>query len=49
MGMDTYAVEQLLDKLARSVDDLAYRIYTIEDSVAALNAHIEEKLEEENA
>ena len=50
LSEDTYDIERLLHQISRSVDDLAYRVYTIEDTIAEINAYIEEdKLEVENA
>jgi len=51
--MDQYEVEQLVGELTRSIEELTYRIYTMEDSLAQINAVVEElkevHLEEENA
>tara|TARA_R110000744_G_scaffold338027_5_gene443234 strand:- start:294 stop:449 length:156 start_codon:yes stop_codon:yes gene_type:complete len=51
--MDQYEMGQLVGNLTRSIEELTYRIYTMEDSLAQMNAEIEElketKLEEENA
>tara|TARA_R110002096_G_scaffold167712_1_gene338037 strand:- start:4 stop:204 length:201 start_codon:yes stop_codon:yes gene_type:complete len=52
-AMDQYEVEQLVGSLTRSIEELTYRIYTMEDSLAQMNAQVEElkelQLEEENA
>jgi len=50
--MDQYEIEQLVGDLTKSIEDLTYRIYTMEDSLAQINAQVEElkpQLEEENA
>ena len=51
--MDRYEIEQLVGSLTRSIEELTYRIYTMEDSLAQINAEVEElkelQLEEENA
>jgi TolA-binding protein len=51
--MDQYEVEQLVSNLTRSIEELTYRIYTMEDSLAQINAQVEElkelQLEEEDA
>ena len=43
--MDTYPEEQMMLSLNRQLEDLVYRIYTIEDSMAQVNAYIEEMKE----
>ena len=45
--MDQYEVEQLVGSLTRSIEELTYRIYTMEDSIAQVNAVVEE-LKEDN-
>ena len=51
--MDQYEIEQLVGNLTRSIEELTYRIYTMEDSLAQINAQVEElkevNLEEEYA
>ena len=51
--MDRYEIEQLVGSLTRSIEELTYRIYTMEDSIAQINAVVEELkevyLEEEDA
>jgi len=44
--MDAYQVEQAIASLSKAIEDLTYRIYSIEDSMANLNAYIEEHKEE---
>ena len=40
--MDQYEIEQLVSNLTKSIEDLTYRIYTMEDSLAQINAEVEE-------
>jgi hypothetical protein len=40
--MDVYEVEVIMSDLMRQIEDLAYRVSSIEDSVAELNAYKEE-------
>lgn len=51
--MDQYQLESLVGELTKSIEELTYRIYTIEDSIAGMNAFVEElnelKMEEEDA
>ena len=51
--MDAYEIERLVGELTRSIEELTYRVYTMEDSLAQMNAQVEElkevHLEEENA
>ena len=51
--MDRYEIEQLVGSLTKSIEELTYRIYTMEDSLAQVNAEVEElkvlHMEEENA
>ena len=51
--MDQYEIEQLVGNLTKSIEELTYRIYTIEDSISGMNAFIEElneySMEEEDA
>ena len=42
---DTYEVNRIVAELSSKLEDLVYRVYTLEDSVAYLNAHIDEKKE----
>lgn len=50
--MDQYEIERLVGELNRSIEELTYRIYTMEDSLAQINAQVEElkevNLEEED-
>ena len=45
--IDVYNVEVMLADVSKQLEDLTYRLYTLEDSVAQLNAYKEE--EKENA
>ena len=49
--MDQLEIERLVGELTRSIDELTYRVYTMEDSLAQINAQVEElkevNLEEE--
>ena len=51
--MDQYEIEQLVGNLTRSIEELTYRVYAMEDSLAQINAEVEElkelKLEGEDA
>jgi len=44
--MDAYEVEQLISSFSKTIEDLSYRVYSLEDSLATINAHIEEQKEE---
>jgi len=46
MPKDTYEIEMAISALVKSVEDLTYRIFTMEDTIANLNAYIEEHKEE---
>jgi uncharacterized protein YjfI (DUF2170 family) len=46
---DKYEVNKLMGELSTKLEDLVYRVYTLEDNVAYLSAHVNEtKKEEEN-
>mgnify|MGYP000598456726 CR=1 FL=1 len=51
--VDAYGMNQLVGELTRSIEELTYRVYTMEDSLAQINAEVEElkelKPEEEDA
>ena len=53
MPRDQYEIESLINSLASSIEDLTHRMYTIEDSIAGMNAFVEElneyRMEEEDA
>ena len=36
-------VDNIIAALSKAIDDLAYRLYTLEDSVAEINAYVEEQ------
>jgi len=40
--MDQYEVERLVGELTRAIEELTYRVYTMEDSLAQINAEVEE-------
>jgi len=40
--VDQYEVHQLVGELTRSIEELTYRVYTMEDSLAQINAQVEE-------
>tara|TARA_R100000664_G_C2754804_1_gene142450 strand:+ start:558 stop:734 length:177 start_codon:yes stop_codon:yes gene_type:complete len=44
--METVYVEDAVRELSRKLEDLYYRVYTMEDSIAQCNAKIEELNEE---
>jgi len=44
--MDSYEVDNAIASLSKAIEDLTYRLYTLEDSMANLNAYIEEQKEE---
>ena len=44
--MDKYEVDNAIASLSKTVEDLTYRLYTLEDSMAIINAYIEEDKEE---
>ena len=44
--MDAYEVERAITSLSKAIEDLTYRLYSLEDSMANLNAYIEEHKEE---
>lgn len=44
--MDQYEVDNAIASLSKAIDDLTYRLYTLEDSMAELNAYVEERKEE---
>ena len=44
--MDPYEIDIAIASLSKAIEDLTYRLYTLEDSMANLNAYIEEHKEE---
>jgi hypothetical protein len=42
-NMDQYEVDNAIASLSKAIDDLTYRLYTLEDSMAQLNAYVEEE------
>ena len=43
MVTDNYEVDGAIASLSKAIEDLTYRLFTLEDSVAELNAYIEEQ------
>ena len=41
--MDQYEVDNAIASLSKAIEDLTYRLYTLEDSMANINAYIEEQ------
>ena len=41
--MDKYEVDNAIASLSKAIEDLTYRLYTLEDSMANINAYIEEQ------
>ena len=41
--MDKYEVDNAIASLSKAIEDLTYRLYTLEDSMAEINAYIEEQ------
>ena len=47
--MDQYETDNAIASLSKAVEDLTYRLYTLEDSIATINAYAEDKKEREHA
>tara|TARA_R110000824_G_C14921921_1_gene647791 strand:+ start:306 stop:452 length:147 start_codon:yes stop_codon:yes gene_type:complete len=41
--MDKYEVDNAIASLSKAIEDLTYRLYTLEDSMANINAYVEEQ------
>ena len=41
--MDQYEVDNAIASLSKAIEDLTYRLYALEDSMANLNAYVEEQ------
>ena len=41
--MDQYEVDNAIASLSKAIEDLTYRLYALEDSMANINAYIEEQ------
>jgi hypothetical protein len=41
--MDEYEVDNAIISLSKAIEDLTYRLFTLEDSMAELNAYVEEE------
>ena len=46
--MDDITLHNTINALSRSLEDVTYRLYALEDSVANISAHIEEQKGEDN-
>ena len=44
--MDSYERDSAIASLSKAIEDLTYRVFTLEDSLATINAYIEEDKEE---
>jgi|TARA_R100001530_G_scaffold130929_1_gene102206 prefoldin subunit 5 len=44
--MDKYEVENAIKSLSKAIEDISYRLYALEESLATANAYIEEHKEE---
>ena len=47
--MDQYEIDNTIASLRKAIEDLTYRVYTLEDSFATINAYVEDKKEREHA
>ena len=41
--MDKYEIDNAIASLSKAIEDLTYRLYSLEDSMANINAYIEEQ------
>ena len=41
--MDQYEVNNVIESLSKAIEDITYRLFTLEDSMANISAHIEEQ------
>ena len=41
--MDQYEVDNAIASLRKAIEDLTYRLYSLEDSMAQINAYVEEQ------
>ena len=41
--MDKYEIESAIISLSKAIEDVSYRLYTLEDSMAEFGAYIEEQ------
>ena len=46
--MDDIAIHNTINALSRSIEDITYRLYSLEDSMANISAYIEEQKGEKN-
>tara|TARA_R100001594_G_scaffold89391_1_gene123816 strand:+ start:1931 stop:2074 length:144 start_codon:yes stop_codon:yes gene_type:complete len=47
--MDKLQVESAIGSLSKALEDVTYKLYTLEDAVAKINAYMEDKKEREHA
>tara|TARA_R100000008_G_scaffold36122_1_gene20603 strand:- start:458 stop:601 length:144 start_codon:yes stop_codon:yes gene_type:complete len=47
--MDINAIENAILSLSKNLEDITYKVYTLEDTVANINAYIEDKKERMDA
>ena len=45
-SMDNYEVGRILSNISRGLEDLTYRLYTLEEAFASMSAYLEEQEEE---
>jgi len=44
--MDNYEVERMIADISRNLEDLTYRLFTLEEGLANMSAYLEEQKEE---
>ena len=44
--MDNYEVERMIADISRTLEDLTYRLFTLEEGLANMSAYLEEQREE---
>ena len=47
--MDKLQIESAIESLGKAIEDVTYKLYTLEDTVAKINAYMEDKKEREHA
>jgi predicted nucleic acid-binding Zn-ribbon protein len=47
-NMDNIELNNTIRALSRSIEDVIYRVYTLEDNIATVNAYIEDNKGEKN-
>ena len=45
-SMDNYEVGRILSNISRGLEDLTYRLYTLEEAFASMSSYLEEQEEE---